>query len=228
MARLPRYTIKNQPQHIIQRSIDNQKIFLQDQDFQYYHDCLEAAAFNYNLQVHAYVLMPDHTHILATPGNVDSVSRTLQSLGRNYVQYYNECYDQEGTPWEGRYRATVIDGKDYMLTCTRYIETNPVRAGLTKNPKDYQWSSYANNAQARLDEMITASKEYAKLGSTAKDCAKAYRELLKQKLSSDVIDTITESTLHGWALGNAKFAQKIEKQCGRRATPLPKGRPKGS
>lgn len=228
MARLPRYTIKNQPQHIIQRSLDNQKIFFEDQDYQYYHDCLEAAAYNYNLKIHAYVLMPDHTHILATPGNIDSVSRTLQSLGRNYVQYYNECYDAEGTPWEGRYRATVINPSEYMLTCSRYIELNPVRNGLVKNPKDHQWSSYANNADGKRDEMITASKQYSDLAKTDKGQASAYRALFKQKLSSETVDAITDATLHGWALGNAKFAQKIEKQCGRRSTPLPKGRPKGS
>lgn len=226
MARLPRYRIRNQAQHIIQRSLDGQQVFMQDQDYQYYHDCLEAAAYNNNLQVHAYVLMQDHVHILATPGNEDSISRSLQSVGRNYVQYYNECYGGMGSPWEGRYRATVIDPKDYMLLCSRYIELNPVRHGLVKNPRDYQWSSYAANAQGKNDEMITASKQYVRLGKSDKERAKAYRALFKSKIDADTLDLITESTLKGWALGNARFAAKIEALCGRRATPLPKGRPK--
>jgi len=228
MARLPRYTIKNQCQHIIQQGRDSQQVFFEEQDYQYFHDCLDAAAYNYGLKVHAYVLMPDHIHILATPGASDSVSRTVQSIGRNYVQYYNECYTGSGSIWEGRYRATVIDEKQYLLTCSRYIELNPLRGGLVKNPRDYRWSSYAHNAQGKADEMITAHREYQRLGENDKQRASAYRALFKQKISAETEELITESTLKGWALGDARFARKIEKLSGRRATQLPKGRPKGS
>jgi len=228
MARLPRYTITNQTQHIIQQGRDEQQIFFQEQDYQYFHDCLEAAAYNYDLRIHAYVLMPDHVHVLATPGASDSVSRTVQSVGRNYVQYYNECYNGSGTLWEGRYRATVLDEKEFLLTCSRYIELNPVRAGLVKHPRDYRWSSYAHNAMSLKDEMLSAHREYKKLGSDNKQRAAAYRALFKKKLSAETIALITESTIKGWALGNAKFAHRIEKLSGRRATQLPKGRPKGS
>ena len=226
MARLPRYNIINQPQHIIQRGNSGQQIFFDPQDYQYYRDCLEAAAYNYNLKVHAFVLMPNHVHILATPGNPDTVSRTIQSIGRNYVQYFNECNQGVGTIWEGRYRATIVDSKSYLLTCSRYIELNPVRAGLAKTPKDYPWSSYSRNASNRSNELISPHNEYAKLGTSDKERASAYRALFKQKINSETIQTITEATLKGWVLGDARFARKIEKLCGRRATPLPKGRPR--
>ena len=228
MARLPRYAIKNQPQHVIQRGRDGTQIFFEEQDYQYFHDCLEAAAYNYRLKIHAYVLMPNHVHILATPGNTDSISRTTQSIGRNYVQYINECFDTSGTLWEGRYRATVIDSKTYLLTCSRYIELNPVRGGLVKKPRDYRWSSYAHNALGKTDPMISAHGEYLKLGNTDKERARAYRALFRQKLSSQTVRTITETALKGWVLGDAKFARKIEKLSGRRAFQLPKGRPRGS
>jgi len=228
MARLPRYTITNQCQHIIQQGRDWQQVFFEEQDYQYFRDCLDAAAYNYGLKVHAYVLMPDHVHILATPGASDSVSRTVQSVGRNYVQYYNECYTGSGSIWEGRYRATVLDEKQYLLTCSRYIELNPARGGLVKHPRDYRWSSYAHNAQGKADEMITAHREYQRLGDNDKERVSAYRALFKQKISAETEELITESTLKGWALGDARFARKIEKLSGRRATQLPKGRPKGS
>ena len=228
MARLPRYKIKNQPQHIIQRSIEGLQIFFDQQDYQYYHDCLEAAAYNYDLKIHAYALMPDHVHILASPGKEDSIPRTLQSLGRNYVQYFNECHSGVGTPWEGRYRATVIQSKSHLLTCSHYIEQNPVRAGLVKNPKAYTWSSFAHNAQAKSEAMISPAKEYLALGATDKERAKAYLDQSKNKLSTETVESITEATLHGWALGDKKFVSKIEKLSGRRASPLPKGRPRGS
>ena len=228
MARLPRYTIINQPQHIIQQGRDGQQIFFEDQDYQYFHDCLDAAAYNYQLEVHAYVLMPNHVHILATPGNTDSISRTTQSIGRNYVQYFNECFGGSGTLWEGRYRATVVQSKQYLLDCSRYIELNPVRNGLVKKPADYRWSSYAHNALGKDDEMITAHREYLQLGDEDKARIKAYRGLFKQKLGAELVQQITDATLKGWALGDSNFARKIEKLSGRRANQLPKGRPKGS
>jgi putative transposase len=228
MARLPRYSIINQPQHIIQQGRDGQQIFFEDQDYQYFHDCLDAAAYNYQLEVHAYVLMPDHVHILATPGNTDSISRTTQSIGRNYVQYFNECYSGSGTLWEGRYRATVVESRQYLLACSRYIELNPVRNGLVSKPTDYRWSSYAHNALGKFDEMITAHKQYQQLGDDDKSRVKAYRAMFKQKLRAEMVQQITDATLKGWILGDSKFARKIEKLSGRRATQLPKGRPKGS
>ncbi len=228
MARLPRYSIINQPQHILQQGRDGQQIFFEDQDYQYFHDCLDAAAYNYQLEVHAYVLMPDHVHILATPGNTDSISRTTQSIGRNYVQYFNECYSGSGTLWEGRYRATVVESRQYLLACSRYIELNPVRNGLVSKPTDYRWSSYAHNALGKVDEMITAHKQYQQLGDDDKSRVKAYRAMFKQNLSAEMVQKITDATLKGWVLGDSKFARKIEKLSGRRATQLPKGRPKGS
>jgi putative transposase len=130
--------------------------------------------------------------------------------------------------WEGRYRATVLDTKPYLLTCCRYIELNPVRAGLTKSPGDYRWSSYRHNAQGEFDEMITPHREYLKLGKDEKQRARAYRALFRKRIDSETVEYITESTLKGWAIGDPKFARRMEKRSGRRAMQLPKGRPRGS
>ena len=226
MARLPRYTVINQPQYIIQRSKFGQRIFFEEQDYRYFHDCLEAASYNYRLKVHAYVLLPDSVNILASPGNTDSVSRTVQSIGRNYVQYYNESYSGEGTLWEGRYRATVVDEKPYLLFSSRMIELAPVREGLVKKPGDYRWSSYAHNALCQVDEMITPHREFQRLGNSARERCDVYRELFREKISDATVDKITESALKGWALGDNKFAARMEKISGRRASQLPKGRPR--
>lgn len=207
---------------------EGQSVFFADQDYEYFRDCLDAAAYNYGLKVHAYALLPDRIHVLASPGESDSVSRTVQSVGRNYVQYYNECYNGSGTLWQGRYRATVVDSKPYLLTCSRYIETSPVRGKLVKKPGDYRWSSYAHNAMGKDDELVTPHSEYKKLGANRKERAAAYRAQFKPKTDPETLQLITDSTLKGWALGDASFARKIEKKSGRRATQLPKGRPKGS
>jgi putative transposase len=226
MARLPRYSITNQAQHIVLLARAGQTLYFEEQDYQYFHDCLDAAAYNYNLKVHAWVLMPDRVEVLATPGNPDSVSRVVQSLGRNYVQYFNESYGGEGTLWEGRYRATVIDARHYLLDCSRCIESAPVRDGLVGKPGDYPWSSYAHNALGKRDEMVTPAREYRALADNDRDRARAYKKLSRSKLDGDLVTRITESALKGWVLGDARFAAKIEKLSGRRAAPLPKGRPR--
>ncbi|MDJ0776888.1 MAG: transposase [Gammaproteobacteria bacterium] len=228
MARLPRYTIINQPQNIILPVKNGTSAFREDQDYQYFHDCLDAAAYNYRLKVHAFALTPGEVFLLASPGQADSVSRTMQSIGRNYVQYFNESYNGSGTLWQGRYRATVIDERQYLLACSRFVETAPVRAGLVKGPRAWRWSSYAHNARGKIDPMITPHREYLRLGKSSAERADAYRALIKQKLDPVIVADIHEKTRKGWAIGDSKFIRRIEKLGGRRAVQLPKGRPRGS
>jgi REP-associated tyrosine transposase len=226
MARLPRYTIKNQPQHIIQRGLDGQDILIDDEDYEFYWESLRNSAEANRLKIHAYVLMPDHVNLLASPANENGVSRTLQSLGRKYVQYYNAKYQGSGTLWEGRYRATVLDSKEYLLTCSRYIELEPVRTGMVKHPREYDWGSYGHNAMGLEDPLITEHRLYSQLATSEQQSYQVYRSLFKKRISADELETIREATDKGWALGNSKFVKKIEKLGGRRATRLPKGRPR--
>jgi putative transposase len=226
MARLPRYTIKNQPQHIIQRGLKGQEILIDNEDYEFYWGSLISSAEANRLKIHAYVLMPDQVNLLASPANENSVSRTLQSLGRKYVQHFNAKYQASGTLWEGRYRATVLDSKDYLLTCSRYIELSPVRAGLVKHPREYDWGSYGYNAMGYEDPLITEHRLYSQLATDQQQSYQAYRALFKKRISIAELETIREATDKGWALGDSKFASKIEKMGGRRATRLPKGRPR--
>lgn len=138
MARLPRFVIPGQPQHVIQRGNNRQIVFKAESDYQFYLEKLHAAAVKHECSIHAYVLMTNHVHLLVTPGTEDGIGKMMQMLGRYYVQYYNYCYRRTGTLWEGRYRATLIDSEQYLLTCMRYIELNPVRArDLVEHPADY-------------------------------------------------------------------------------------------
>ena len=138
------------------------------------------------LKIHAYVLMPDHAQLLASPGTEQGISKTLQALGRNYAQYLNDNYWRGGALWEGRYRATILDGKSYLLDCSRYIEEGPMRAGLVKHPKEYYWSSYGSNALGTEDSVLSEHKIYQSLGSTERDRQKTYRGLFRKKMSPDL------------------------------------------
>ncbi|MCZ6469887.1 MAG: transposase [Gammaproteobacteria bacterium] len=225
MARLPRYTIKNQPQHIIQRGLNGQDILIDDEDYEFYWECLLNSAQNNRLKIHAYVLMPDHVHLLASPATGQSIPKTLQSLGRKYVQYFNNKYASSGTLWEGRYRATILDSKEYLLICSRYIELNPVRAEMVKHPRDYDWCSYGYNAMGYEDPLITEHRLFSHLATREQQSYQVYRSLFKKRISSAELQTIRDATNKGWALGDNKFATKIGKKGGRRATQLPRGRP---
>jgi putative transposase len=154
MARKPRFTLPGYPQHIIQRGNNRSVIFGDDADRLFYLDKLKAACECFECHIHAYILMTNHVHLLMTPETVTGISKTMQSLGRSYVQYFNWRYQRTGTLWEGRYKASVLDTECYLLTCYRYIEMNPVRAGMVDHPQDYRWSSHACNAAGHTDPLV--------------------------------------------------------------------------
>ena len=229
MARLPRYTIPGQPQHLIQRGNNRQPIFAADDDYQVFRDSLVDAATQHDLAIHAYVWMTNHIHLLATPGAEDSISKVFQSVGRKYVQYFNFKYKRSGTLWEGRYRATVVDSERYLLTVMRYIELNPVRADRVAHPRDYRWSSYARNAGGETGknvDWLMPHREYRRLGRTVQGRQEAYRQLFKAAVPKDDLKAIRDSTHKGWALGSERFARKIETLSQRRAVSKGVGRPK--
>ena len=225
MARLPRYVLPGVPQHVIQRGNNRQPIFAADGDYRAYLDWLKTAADQHGLLIHAYVLMTNHVHLLATPEQEDSIGKTLQSLGRRYVQYFNYTYGRTGTLWEGRYRATVVQAEDYLLTCSRYIELNPVRAGMVSSPAHYRYSSYRDNAQGRKDPLLTEHEVYRRLGRTVADRAAAYRALFRGAVEEAALNEIREATNKGWALGHGRFRDEVARLAARRAAPLPRGRP---
>ena len=229
MARLPRYIIPGQPQHIIQRGNNRQNIFVSDEDYHFFRDALIDASVKHDLAIHAYVWMTNHIHLLATPGAVDSISKVFQSVGRRYVQYFNLNNKRSGTLWEGRYRATVVDSERYLLTVMRYIELNPVRAGMVAHPRDYPWSSYAHNAgggSGNTVDWLAPQREYQRLGRTVQARQEAYRQLFRAAVSKDDLKFIRDSTHKGWALGSERFIKKIEALSQRRAASKGVGRPK--
>ena len=229
MARLPRYVIPGQPQHIIQRGNNRQVIFAGDADYQFLRNVMVEAANHHGLSIHAYVWMTNHIHLLATPESDHSISKVLQSVGRRYMQYFNFTYRRSGTLWEGRYRATVVDSEQYLLTLMRYIELNPVRTGMVEHPGDYPWSSYRHHAQGESGvnaDWLTAHEEYLRLGRNEADRQSAYRELFQAAISSHDLAEIRECTHKGWALGGERFKEQIEALRHRRAVSKGVGRPK--
>jgi len=216
MARLPRFVLPGQPQHIIQRGNNRQVIFQADDDYRFYLEKLQEAAEQHQCDIHAYVLMTNHVHLLVTPHTENSIGKMMQMLGRYYVQYYNYCYRRTGTLWEGRYKATLIDTDHYLLTCMRYIELNPVRArNIVDHPSEYPWSSYRCNALGHEDKLVTPQREYQALGATDAERQSAYRYLFRARIPDKTLEKIREATNKAWVLGGERFKGKMEKKLNR-------------
>ena len=210
MARLPRIVIPDQALHIIQRGNNRQPCFFADDDYHYYLDSLKEAAIRCGARVHAYVLMTNHVHLLLTPESAQAPSLLLQSVGRRYVRYVNHVFRRSGTLWEGRYKSTLIDSDRYLLTCSRYIELNPVRARMVDRPGDYPWSSFHSNAGASMNPMLSLHPIYLALGGTPESRALAYSALFDSHLDPCAIEEIREATETGIVLGNDRFREQVQ------------------
>lgn len=223
MARLGRYFVPDQPLHVIQRGNNRGAVFLDDNDFTHYRDWLTAAADEHGVSIHAYVLMTNHVHLLATPSTAESLPAAMQSIGRRYVRYVNARYERTGTLWEGRYRAAPIDSDEYFVTCCRYIELNPVRAGMVEHPRQYRWSSYRAHAEGRQDVLAAYHPVWRRLGRSIEEQQATYRALIREALDPAFVEALRQATNGGWALGGEGFSRAIAKAAHRRARRLPRG-----
>ena len=223
MARLPRFFLPGQPQHIIIRGNNRDPIFYAEGDYHCYLKTLAEALEKHNCALHAYVLMTNHVHLLITPAHEDGIAKLIQMIGRYYVQYFNYTYKRTGTLWEGRYKATLVDTEHYLLTCYRYIELNPVRAEMANHPSEYPWSSYRCNALGQCNLLITPHYMYSELGRNDEERQVSYRALFKARISERQLEEIREATNKAWVLGSEYFKERIEKQLERQASPLLKG-----
>jgi putative transposase len=200
MARLPRIAAAGYPHHVIQRGNDRQTVFREDADYARYLGWLREVAAAHGIAVHAYVLMPNHVHLLVTPPTDAALSRAMQSLGRRYVRWFNDKYGRTGTLWEGRFRSAPIDADRYLLACSRYIELNPVRAGIAGAPEQYRWSSYAHHAGVLVDPLVTDHPLVWALGNTPFERQLAYRRLFDADVPPDIVRSIRTATNRGRAL----------------------------
>jgi len=225
MARLPRLTVPGYPHHIIQRGNNRQAIFASAADYQMLLALLDENAQKFGVALHAYVLMNNHFHLLASPTTAEGLPQMMQAVGRRYVRYFNDKEGRSGTLWEGRYRSTLIETERYLLACMVYIDLNPVRAGMVAEAQDYPWSSYGHYAGLRADRLVTPHPLFWTLGNTPFAREAAYAELVRAGITLAQQDALTRSALSGWALGGEKFVADLQKRTERRVQKTPAGRP---
>lgn len=224
MARKPRVCPVGVAQHIVQRGNNRQICFGREADFTAYAHWLREASERFAVQVHAWVFMTNHVHLLATPAAPDAVSRMMQHIGRHYVQYFNHQWGRSGTLWEGRFKSCLVQDREYLLQCYRYIELNPVRARMVDDPADYRWSSYRSNGLGVKSSLRTPPPEYLALGDADSRLA-SYRALFRAHVDEDLVRELRAVTDRGLALGDSRFVEKMERLTGRRLRPGRMGRP---
>jgi putative transposase len=225
MPRRPRVNLVGYPQHVVQRGHNREACFFADEDYLFYLHWLREGAKKYGCTIHAYALMTNHVHLLATPQAVSGLSHLMQSLGRRYAQYVNRTYRRSGSVWEGRFKASLIHAENYLLKCYRDIELNPVRADMVRDPGEYRWSSYMVNAQGKPSTLITPHAEYLALGRDEVLRRQRYAALFKAEIDDVELKDIRAAVNGGYAFGRERFKVEIAVALGRRVAPTSGGRP---
>ena len=225
MPRRARLSLPGIPWHIIQRGNNRAVCFHSEDDYLFYLHWLGEYARKFGCAIHAYVLMTNHVHLLLTPERAESAASMMKNLGQRYVQYINRTYQRSGTLWEGRFRSCLTQSEDYVLACHRYIELNPVRAGMVTKPQDYRWSSYPANGLGKPNALLTRHSQCAALGNTETERREAYRALFRAEVDEALTEEIRAATNGNLALGNPQFQMQIAQALGRRVTRGVAGRP---
>ncbi len=220
MPRRSRIMLADVPVHVIQRGNNRGACFVTDEDRSFYLFHLGRNLGRSACQLHAYCLMTNHVHLLLTARSGGGCADLMKSVGQLHSQYFNRTHKRTGTLWEGRFRSCLVQSETYVLSCYRYIELNPVRAGIVGSAADFPWSSYRSNALGERDALITPHADYLRLGRTTEERRSGYAELFGT--TSKEIDEIRSATNGGYALGDDSFRRRIARALGRR---VEKGRP---
>jgi len=207
--------IEGIPCHVVQRGNNRNTCFFSEQDYEFYLIKPNDACRRYKVDLHAYVLMTNHTHLLMTPTEETGISRVMQSLGRCYVQFVNKTYHRTGTLWESRYKSNLVDSEYYLLACYRYIEMNPVRGGIVERPEDYQWSSYRAHAYGERNYLISDHFVFLNQHPDANERRKIYCGLFGMAQSESLLNEIRLAASFSMPLGNLAFRKQVEKALGR-------------
>ena len=226
MPRRPRIIVPKVPLHIIQRGNNRQNCFLEEEDYNRYVEWLTEYSQDSDCSIHAFVLMSNHIHLLLTPKTEEGPGLLMKRVGQRYVQYLNRKYLRTGTLWEGRFRSCIIEKKQYLFQCQRYIELNPVRARIVKHPSEYPWSSYRVNGDGERSKLITPHPMYRSLARKKPERLQTYRELFGSELDEEVLTDIRKATNGNFAIGNERFIKRVTDALGRRIVPGSPGRPR--
>jgi putative transposase len=204
MPRIARSVLAGLPLHVVQRGINRQQCFFSDSDYAVYLKFLAEFSVRFGCSLHAYCLMTNHIHLLLTPETADSCALLMKNLGQRYVQSVNRKLERTGTLWEGRFKSGLVRSESYVLACYRYIELNPIRAGMVSVPSQYRWSSYSINAEGKASELIRSHPAYDALGGDVAQRTSAYQQLCESAPQATILEEIRRATRIGCVIGKKR------------------------
>lgn len=220
MPRTARVVVQDYPHHITQRGNYQQDIFRDANDRKQYLAFIADYSRKYKLNILTYCLMDNHVHFVVVPKEADSIARTFSVAHTLYSQYYNKKMNVLGHLWQGRFYSCVLDEK-HFIAASRYVERNPVRAGIVRKPSDYEWSSAKSHVESSCKQIIDTSLFFKYL-ETGRD---KWGEFIAENEKPEEVAIIRKHTKTGRPLGDNLFVQKLEKMFGIRLHALPEGRP---
>lgn len=227
MPRQARVILPDTPHHVMQRGHNRQVVFTSDKDFQYYRKNLIEFKKNFGCKVYSYCLMTNHVHLIVNPGKKpEALSLLMKRIAGRQTRYVNKLENRSGSLWEGRFKSSIISSKEYLLACCRYIELNPLRAGMVNNVEEYLWSSYNHKIKDSTDNVVDLDHNYKALGSAKNERQVAYQEYVAQTIPDDELKLIRGAIQRNQLTGSDRFSKQIEKKYGIRISNRGQGRPK--
>jgi putative transposase len=211
--------------HVIQRGNNRAACFVRDEDRRVYLFHLSRMLPKAGCLLHAFCLMTNHVHLLLTAAELNGCGLLMKSIGELYARYFNKTYKRSGYLWEGRYKSCLVQAEEYVLACYRYIDLNPVRAGLVRRADEYPWSSYRFNALGDASGLLSPHAEYDRLGSAPVERQAMYRELIAEVQGRETLQEIRNATNGGYVLGSPAFRTAVARALGRRVDRGSAGRP---
>ena len=212
VARLPRIILPGVPLHIYQRGNNRGCCFRCDIDRKFYLSRLKRYSVEYKVAIHSYVLMTNHIHLLVTPESKAATASMMKALGVSYVRYFNNKYERTGTLWEGRFKASLVDSDNYFLTVSCYIEMNPVRAKMVRQPSQYKWSSFNVNGLGASTTLLKQHQVYVGLGDCQQTRLERYRALFPKGTVDEGVEAVRNALAKGAILGDEAFKSTVESQ----------------
>ena len=224
MPRMARVIVSNCPHHIVQRGHNRKAVFISDEDYRYYLSTLEKWKRELQVKVYSYCLMTNHVHLIVDPGDKpESVGLLMKRLAGRQTRYINKLEGRSGSLWEGRYKASAIDSDAYLLQCSRYIDLNPVKAGMVADAEGYPWSSYRVKVGDVKNEWLDFDSCY--LGF--QDPPLNYRQFVAAGISPSEQQFISQAVARNQLTGGTTFINEIEERTGIRIECRKQGRPAG-
>ncbi len=227
MPRSARIVLPNTPHHIVQRGHNRQTVFVSDDDYNYYRENLIYFKKEFECRIYSYCLMTNHVHLVVDPGtNPESLSLLMKRVAGRQTRYVNKLEKRTGSLWEGRFKSSIVSQREYLAACCRYVELNPLRAGMVTHPGKYRWSSYGCRGEGKKDLVVDLDSSYLALGKNKSQRQAAYAEYVIGTVPDYELKLIRESLQRGQLTGSSRFREEIFSRLGIRFSNKGPGRPK--